>query len=117
MSPVKKAYKEAYEVHEAYNLVKNNPNKINIKKYQAIVYKDSRYAYFFARDIPGADIKKCQEKACLNSYFVYQFAWNVPKADIDYCLNTCKDLGSEWYYRLLVDLPLIMINQLAQINK
>lgn len=42
-------------------------------------------AYWFAKDVPGADIGYCQEKACRDPYWAYLFARDVLDADIGYC--------------------------------
>ena len=52
--------------------------------------KDSKWAYYFAKTVPGADIEKCQESACKDPYYAYCFAKEVPEADIGKCRKICK---------------------------
>jgi len=66
--------------------------------------QSSCYAYYFAYDIPGADIARCQESACKNSECAYNFAKSVPGADIEKCQEAaCKD--SRYAYWFARDVP------------
>jgi len=86
--------------HEAYY-------KASISGYtrelEEIACKYPRYAYLFARDIPGANIKYCQEHACKKPKYACWFADNIPGADIKYCQeNACKDHRWAYFFALYV---------------
>jgi len=61
--------------------------------------KDSKWAYYFAKTVPGADIGKCCEAACKNPWWAHNFALNIPGANIEKCQEaTCKDPGMAYYF-------------------
>jgi len=70
------------------------------KELEEIACKNPLWAYYFACDVPGADIKYCQEHACKNPWYAYLFARDIPGADLNYCLEACK--GTEWYAKIQV---------------
>jgi hypothetical protein len=47
--------------------------------------KRPKWAYYFARDVPGADREKCQEAACMYPYYAFCFARDIPVANIETC--------------------------------
>ena len=51
-------------------------------KKQEKACKDPYSAYYFAKNVEGADIKICQEFACKGPFSAYEFALHVPGADI-----------------------------------
>jgi len=61
------------------------------KELEEIACKDSREAYWFARDVKRADIEYCQEWTCKDPRWAYWFACDIPGADLDYCLKACKE--------------------------
>ena len=73
----------------AYYFAKNIPG-VDIEKCQEVACKDPVYAYMFARDIPGAYIEKCQEGACKNPWLAYRFANDIPGENIEKCRKVCK---------------------------
>ena len=63
-----------------------------------------KWAYYFARNIPGADIEKCQEAACKDPHYAYPFAGNIPGANIEKCQEAAyKDYY--WVYKFAQDIP------------
>ena len=51
-----------------------------------------KWAYWFARNVKGANIEKCQEVACKEPGWAYWFAQNVKGANIERCQEVaCKD--------------------------
>jgi len=85
--------------HYAYFFAINVP-EADIKYCQEHACKSPKYAYWFAYWVTGASIKYCQEHACKDPEWAYEFACGVPEADLNYCLEACK--GTEWYARLQV---------------
>ena len=72
-------------------------------KKQEEACKDPFYAYYFAKDVPGADISVCQEAACKDSHYAYLFAKNVEGADIKICQEfACKGPFSAYEFALHV---------------
>jgi len=58
-----------------------------------------RWAYYFARNVPGANKEKCHEAACKEPYWAYWFARDIPGADIGKCCESaCKSLYWEYYF-------------------
>jgi hypothetical protein len=58
-----------------------------------------KWAYYFARDVPGADIEKCQEAACKSHYWAYYFAVDIPGADIGKCQElACANSKYAYYF-------------------
>ena len=55
----------------------------------------------------SANIEKCQEVACKEPEYAYCFARDIFGANIEKCLIACKN--TVWYYKLLKDLPRIII--------
>jgi len=41
-----------------------------------------KWAYYFARNVKGADIKVCQEQAVKSPRLAYRFAKDIPGADV-----------------------------------
>jgi len=70
------------------------------KELEEIACNDPHYAYYFAINVPGANIKYCQKHACKNPKYAYWFTCGVPEADLNYCLEACK--GTEWYAKIQV---------------
>jgi len=70
------------------------------RELEEIACKNTWYAYYFARNVPGANIEYCQEIACKYPQLAYDFARYVAGADLNYCLKACK--GTEWYAKLQV---------------
>jgi len=70
------------------------------KELEEIACKNPYYAYWFASDIPGADIEYCQEWACKAPEWAYYFARYIQGANLNYCLEACR--GTEWYAKLQV---------------
>jgi hypothetical protein len=48
-------------------------------------YTRPQWAYWFALEVPGADIEKCQEAACKDPIYAYRFARDIPGANIEKC--------------------------------
>lgn len=65
--------------------------------------KDPYNAYYFAVEVPGADIRRCEEVACKHPEYAYLFAQNVPGADISKCEDAaCKDPQYAYYFGAFV---------------
>ena len=48
------------------------------------------WAYWFALNIPGANIEKCQEAACKEPCWAYCFVMYIPGADKERCRRACE---------------------------
>jgi len=70
------------------------------KELEEIACKDPEPAYFFAYDIPRADIEYCQEWACKDPQYAFIFALYVSGSDLNYCLEACK--GTKYYAKMQV---------------
>jgi len=69
------------------------------KKLQDEACKELRLAYYYARDVVGADIGYCQEWACKDPKSAFYFALNVEGADIEYCQEwACKDPKCAYWF-------------------
>jgi len=73
----------------AYYFARDIPGA-NIEKCQESSCQEPEYAYYFAKFIPGADIEKCQEAACKVPYYAYLFAHYIPGANIEKCRKACE---------------------------
>jgi hypothetical protein len=107
-----------YKTHKRVNMISNIianyktvPKTISYKLRHKIAVlededeacKSSEYAYYFARDIPGADIEKCCEAACKEPKYAYLFAKYIPGADIGKCQEgACKN--PRWAYWFFYDI-------------
>jgi len=47
--------------------------------------KEPDTAYYFARDVKGANIEYCQEIACKDPCYAFLFALHIRGANIEYC--------------------------------
>lgn len=54
------------------------------KKYEDLVLISPSSSYWFAKDIPGANIQRLQVAASKDSYYAYRFAVSIPGADIEF---------------------------------
>jgi len=70
------------------------------RELEILACKNTWYACWFARDVPGANVKYCQEIACKYPQLAYDFARYVAGADLNYCLEACK--GTKWYDKMQV---------------
>ncbi|MFA5759097.1 MAG: hypothetical protein WC942_07070 [Clostridia bacterium] len=62
-----------------------------------------QWAYWFAMDIPGANVEKCQEGACKRPYWAYMFARYIPGADIEKCQEAaCKNSYYAYLFSLYI---------------
>lgn len=62
----------------------------NLYPYQEAACKDAVYAYYFAENIPQANIARCQLFACEKASCAYYFARCIPGADLAFCRKACK---------------------------
>jgi len=70
------------------------------RELEILACKNPLWAYYFACDVPGANIEYCQEWACKEPRWAYEFACGFPEADLNYCLEACK--GTGWYAKIQV---------------
>jgi len=81
----------------AYWFARDVP-EADIKYCQEHACKKPGYAFLFARHVPEANIEYCQEWACKDPKYAYWFTCGVPEADLNYCLEACK--GTEYYAKI-----------------
>lgn len=69
------------------------------KQCEDIVVDDPHAAYYFAMEVPNADIDKLQKFVLIDPYVSYLFARDVEGSDIDKLFSVVKGTFWESYFR------------------